>query len=113
MFRHRLLILSVSLALAAATAGLAQKKGGKVADAAKGKEVFEQCAVCHNATTDEKKVGPGLKGLFKKAKLASGKKISDQTVLSRINEGGGGMPSYKDMLSEEEKANVLAYLKTL
>jgi mono/diheme cytochrome c family protein len=37
----------------------------------------------------------------------------DQTVLAKINEGGGGMPSYKDMLSDEEKANVLAYLKTL
>jgi len=113
MFRHRLLTLSVSLALAASTAGLAQKKGGKVPDAAKGKEIFEQCAVCHNAASDEKKVGPGLKGLFKKPKLASGKKLSDQTVLAWINEGGKGMPSYKDMLSEEEKANVLAYLKTL
>jgi len=113
MFRHLLLTLSVSLALAASTAGLAQKKGGKAPDAAKGKEVFEQCAVCHNAATDEKKVGPGLKGLFKKAKLGSGKKLSDQTVLARINEGGGGMPSYQDMLSDEEKANVLAYLKTL
>jgi cytochrome c2 len=112
MFRHRLLTLSVSLALAVSAAGLAQKKG-KAPDAAKGKEIFEQCAVCHNAATDEKKVGPGLKGLFKKAKLASGKKLSDQAVLARINEGGGGMPSYKDMLSEEEKANVLAYLKTL
>jgi cytochrome c len=113
MSRHRLLTLSVSLALAASTAGLAQKKGGKAPDAAKGQEVFQQCAVCHNAATEERKVGPGLKGLFKKAKLTNGKKLSDQTVLARINEGGNGMPSFKDMLSEEEKANVLAYLKTL
>jgi len=113
MFRHRLLTLSAFLVLTAATACLGQKKGGKAPDAAKGKDVFQQCAVCHNVATEEKKVGPGLKGLFKRAKLASGKKPSDQTVLARINEGGGGMPSYKDMLSEEEKANVLAYLKTL
>ena len=33
-------------------------------DAAKGKAIFEQCAVCHNADSDEKKMGPGLKGLF-------------------------------------------------
>ena len=45
----------------------------KAADAAKGKEVFEQCSVCHNADSDEKKMGPGLKGLFKKPTFADGK----------------------------------------
>jgi mono/diheme cytochrome c family protein len=34
-------------------------------------------------------------------------------VLDKINEGGNGMPSYKDMLTADEKANLLAYLKTL
>jgi mono/diheme cytochrome c family protein len=34
-------------------------------------------------------------------------------VLGKINEGGNGMPAYKDMLSDEEKANLIAYLKTL
>src|SRR5947208_10111550 len=93
--------------------------GGKVmlsapkGDAAKGKVVFEQCAVCHNADSDEKKMGPGLKGLFKKDKLTNGKKPSDATVLAKINEGGNGMPAYKDMLSDAEKDDLLAYLKTL
>jgi cytochrome c len=83
-------------------------------DAAKGKEVFDQCSVCHNADSTEKKMGPGLKGLYKKAKLDSnGKPVSDATVLAKINEGGNGMPAYKDMLTDEEKANLLAYLKTL
>ena len=87
-----------------------QKKG----DAAKGKEVFDQCSVCHNADSADRKMGPGLKGLFKKAKLDSnGKPPSDATVLEKINEGGNGMPAYKDMLTDEEKANLLAYLKTL
>jgi mono/diheme cytochrome c family protein len=31
----------------------------------------------------------------------------------QINEGGNGMPAYKDILSDEEKANVVAFLKTL
>jgi cytochrome c2 len=87
----------------------AQTKG----DAAKGKEVFEQCSVCHNVDTDEKKMGPSLKGLFKREKLANGKKVSDDTVLEQINNGGNGMPAYADMLSAEDKANVLAYLHTL
>jgi cytochrome c2 len=82
-------------------------------DAAKGKEVFEQCSVCHNADTDEKKIGPSLKGLFKHEKLVTGKKPTEENVLEIINTGGNGMPSYADMLSKEDKANVIAYLKTL
>ena len=87
----------------------AQKKG----DAAKGKEVFEQCAVCHNVDTDEKKIGPSLKGLYKHDKLKNGKKVTDENVKAMINAGGNGMPSYADMLSDEEKANVIAYLHTI
>lgn len=88
---------------------LAQKKG----DAAKGKEVFEQCGVCHSATTDEKKMGPSLKGLFKKEKLSNGQKPSDASVTAIINKGKGTMPAFADVLSADEKADVLAYLKTL
>lgn len=82
-------------------------------DAAKGKAIFEQCSVCHNADSDEKKMGPGLKGLYKKDKMANGKKPSDATVKAKIDEGGNGMPAYKDMLSDGEKDDLLAYLKTL
>jgi cytochrome c len=85
----------------------------KKGDAAKGKEVFEQCSVCHNADSDEKKMGPGLKGLFSKAKLSNGKPPTEANVLAKINEGGGGMPSYADMLTSQEKTDLIAYLKTL
>lgn len=88
----------------------AQEKEG---DAEKGKEVFEQCNVCHNADSDEKKMGPGLKGLFKKEKMSNGKKPTDANVRAVINNGGNGMPAYQDMLSDEEKNNLIAYLKTL
>jgi len=99
-----------AFALAVSAPVYAQGQG----DAAKGKEVFEQCSVCHNADSTDRKMGPGLKGLFKKSKLDSnGKPVNDANVLEKINEGGNGMPSYKDMLSAEEKANLLAYLKTL
>ena len=91
---------------------IAQKKG-KAGDAAKGKEVFEQCGVCHNADSAEKKMGPGLKGLYAKAKLKNGKKPTDESLKALIDAGGNGMPSYKEMLNDEEKANVIAYLKTL
>jgi mono/diheme cytochrome c family protein len=82
-------------------------------DAAKGKEVFAQCAVCHNADSTEQKMGPGLKGLFKRDKLANGKKVADATVREKIDEGGNGMPPFKDTLSDQEKDDVIAYLKTL
>ena len=82
-------------------------------DAAKGKEVFEPCAVCHNADNTEKKMGPGLKGLFKHDKLANGKKPTETNVRGKIDEGGNGMPPYKDMLSDKEKDDLIAYLKTL
>ncbi|HLH40264.1 MAG TPA: cytochrome c [Bryobacteraceae bacterium] len=89
---------------------LGQDKG----DAAKGKEVFDSnCSVCHNADSTEKKMGPGLKGLFKRSKLANGKPMNEANVRAQINEGGGGMPAYSDMLSAEEKDNLIAYLKTL
>jgi cytochrome c len=82
-------------------------------DPAKGKETFEQCAVCHNTDTDEKKIGPSLKGLFKHPTLKNGKKVTEANVKAMINSGGNGMPSYMDLLSETEKTNVIAYLKTL
>ena len=82
-------------------------------NAAKGKAVFEQCGVCHSPDTDEKKMGPSLKGLYKKDKMTNGKKASDATVKAKIDEGGNGMPAYKEMLSDSEKDDLLAYLKTL
>ena len=81
--------------------------------AAKGKEVFDQCSVCHNADSDEKKIGPGLKGLFKKDKMSNGKAVNEANVRTQINDGGNGMPAYKDILSDQEKEDLIAYLKTL
>jgi cytochrome c len=108
MYRFRAVAMVAVLAVGGKVL-LSQSKG----DAASGKSVFEQCAVCHNADSDEKKMGPGLKGLFKKDKMANGKKPSDATVMSKINDGGNGMPAYKDMLSDKENTDLLAYLKTL
>ena len=106
------MIVCGTSALLLGSLAFGQKKG-KEGDSAKGKEVFEQCGVCHNADSDEKKMGPGLKGLFKKDKLADGKKVSEESVRAKVNVGGNGMPAYDEMLSKEEKDNLIAYLKTL
>ena len=74
----------------------------------------DNCDVCHNADSDETKVGPGLKGLFKRANLANKKKVTDANVMELINKGSpAGMPAFEDQLSEQERADVIAYLKTL
>jgi mono/diheme cytochrome c family protein len=39
--------------------------------------------------------------------------VNEANVRAMINAGGNGMPSYADMLSDDEKNNVIAYLKTL
>jgi cytochrome c2 len=93
-------------------AAAGQKEKGK-GDAEKGKAVFEQCGVCHNADSEEKKMGPGLKGLFKRAKMNNGKKPTDENIRAVVDAGGNGMPAYKEMLSDEEKDDLLTYLKTL
>ena len=94
---------------ALAALGTAKGKG----DAAKGKVVFQQCLMCHNTDNAEKKIGPGLKGLFHKEKLQNGKKLTESSVRAQIDAGGNGMPPYKDMLSDQEKDDLMAYLKTL
>lgn len=103
-----LLGLAAFVALPAFTA-----RANNAGDAAKGKEVFEQCGVCHNADSEEKKMGPGLKGLYKKAKLNNGKKPTDENIKAIINNGGNGMPGYQDLLTDEERDHLMAYLKTL
>ncbi len=108
----RKLIVSVAVSALVLVGGF--RAGAKPqGDAVKGKDTFEQCGVCHNVDTDEKKVGPSLKGLYKHDKLKNGKPVTDENVLAIINAGGNGMPSYKEILTDDEKANVIAYLKTL
>ncbi len=110
----RTLTIGVGLFLMAGGSYLTAAQKGKTGDPAKGKTTFEDnCAVCHNVATDEKKMGPSLKGLFKRATLKNGKKVTDPNVLGVINAGGNGMPSYAEMLNDGEKADVIAYLKTL
>jgi cytochrome c2 len=100
-------------ASAVLVAGLMAQNKAKAGDAAKGKEVFDQCSVCHNADSTETKVGPGLKGLFKMDKLVNGKPVTEANVREMINTGGNGMPAYSDQLSDQDKNDLIAYLKTL
>jgi cytochrome c2 len=86
---------------------------GRSGRAARGKEVFEQCRGCHSAEADEKKVGPSLKGIFRRSRLRNGETVTEKTVRGKIDLGGDGMPAYSGLLSETEKNDLIAYLKGL
>ena len=79
----------------------------------RGKEIFEQCSGCHSAETDDKKVGPSLKGIFQRSKLRNGKPVTEKNIRSRIEQGGDGMPAFSELLSDKEKIDLISYLKTL
>ena len=82
-------------------------------DAAKGKDAFQQrCMICHFDESADKKIGPGLAGV-KDGKLPSGKDTTLENVLENLNKGGNGMPAFEKMLSEEEKADIVAYVLSL
>ena len=109
MNRFSWLALGLALTVTAPFAVAAKGDG----DAAKGKELFEtKCAICHNADSKDKKIGPGLQGI-KDGKLPSGKDATYENILENINKGGGGMPAFEKLLTPEEKDNVIAYVMTL
>ena len=109
MLRNRLFTAAAALGLAAPFAFGGEGDG----DAGAGKEVFETyCVVCHNADNKEKKIGPGLAGV-KDGKLPSDKDTTYDNLLENLNKGGGGMPPFEKLISDEEKDNVIAYVLTL
>ena len=104
---HRLSLFMAALAVSIA-APLAQAQSAE-----DGKEIFDtKCSVCHNADSKDKKIGPGLAGI-KDGKLPSGKDATDENILENLNKGGNGMPAFEKLLSDEEKASLIAYLHTL
>lgn len=81
--------------------------------AQQGKKLFEaKCAVCHSADSNEARVGPGLKGA-KEGTLSNGKNVTPQVILKQLNSGGGGMPVFKELLTEDEKTQLIAYVLSL
>ncbi|MBI4481040.1 MAG: cytochrome c [Acidobacteria bacterium] len=84
----------------------------------RGQEVFaDHCSVCHSPDTEEVIVGPSLMGFFRKtpAALADGKPLpqTDAAVREMIQKGDANMPPLGGDLSEQQIADVIAYLHTL
>ena len=78
-----------------------------------GRIVFNQrCEICHFSESTAKKIGPGLKGLFARARFADGAKVNDASVARIIGEGGKDMPGYQGVLKPGQMQALIAYLKT-
>lgn len=85
------------------------------ASVGRGKSVFqEKCAVCHYPNSEQKKIGPGLKGLTKRGTFSvNGAKITDESLKAWIENGDQLMPPFKESLEQSQIKDVIAYLKTL
>lgn len=91
------------------------KEKEKAGDAAAGgQDVFDgNCALCHFADSTDKRIGPGLKGLFHREKLFDGRPVNEDNVRDLVLNGGGKMVPFKDKLESKEMDDLIAYLKTL
>ena len=88
---------------------------GPSGSAVKGKEVFEKkCSICHYADKEAKKIGPGLKGMYKRGTFTvNGNKITDESLRTWIENGDSLMPPMKETLEGNQIKDVIAYVKTL
>jgi cytochrome c len=80
----------------------------------RGEQVFSvTCTFCHFTDTTDRKVGPGLQGLFRRERLpVSGDPVSEARVRRQIRQGSGAMPPHPQ-LNEADITALVAYLKTL
>ena len=79
-----------------------------------GQRIFvSHCAGCHYANSTKGLHGPGLEGLFRKPYLPSGGVANDTRVTAVILRGRNMMPAMSNTLSDQELADLLAYLHTL
>jgi cytochrome c len=112
-----LLILGVVFGGSMLLAQSSTKKSAPANSAAvtRGKTLFQQkCAVCHYDTSDQKKIGPGLKGISKRGTFSvNGNKITDESLRTWIENGDQLMPPFKEVLEPEQIKDVIAYVKTL
>ncbi|MGH9425047.1 MAG: c-type cytochrome [Terriglobia bacterium] len=82
---------------------------------ADGETIYKKnCNMCHFPDKADKKLGPGLKDLFKNKDLPqSHKPATDANVREQIEKGSKAMPGFGKKLSPAEIDALMDYLKTL
>lgn len=95
MIQRTLLTLSTVALAFAFSAGTAQDEG---------EQIYQQCAACHGAEGEGAGAGPALAG---------NQNLQEAGYhISRILNGGAGMPAFRDQLSDEQIAAVATYERT-
>ena len=119
-----------ALALAVAATGTMLSSGATAADVKKGKKVYRKCVACHSIKKGARhKIGPNLFGIVdspsgnalgytysKAMKMAN--LTWDETTLERFIKNPKKLikktkMSFPGIRSYEQRANLIAYLKTL
>ncbi|NIM91546.1 MAG: c-type cytochrome [Candidatus Aminicenantes bacterium] len=73
----------------------------------------DKCSGCHFSDKEENKIGPGLKNILKKTKLPStGKPANIKNIWKQLKNPFLSMPAFPS-LSEQELADLQAYLESL
>lgn len=81
-------------------------------NAQNGMQIFQKnCSSCHSSGSNTV-VGPGLATVYQKSTLPNGQKVTDDNVANWIRTGGGGMPGFPQ-LSDQDRADLVAYIKSL
>lgn len=123
--RLSLSLVALGLATSWSAAPLAQdkssagKKPGALSEAekaeiARGSIIYQmRCEICHFSSSEAKKIGPGLKGIYVRGKFADGRKVDDASMGMLILDGGKDMPPFRPVLNPSQIRDLLAYLKTL
>lgn len=79
-----------------------------------GQKIFlDNCAVCHYSEKTDKKIGPGLKELFKRSLTPTGNlTVTEENIRNQITKGSELMPPYSHITGQSLDA-LIAYLKSL
>jgi len=81
---------------------------------ASGRRVYDaRCAECHYAYSSRNLRGPSMHGLFKKQFMSSGIPANDDRVTDIIMLGRAKMPGFQQKITQQQLADLLAYLHTL
>jgi mono/diheme cytochrome c family protein len=72
-----------------------------------------KCARCHYANSTHGLHGPGLQGIYKLQYMPSGAPANDDRISATVLHGRNNMPAFGDTISDQELAQLLAYLHTL